>query len=499
MSRLSEAAGKGQKEAERGGPHVVIAGGGVTGWSAAFYISRLFRENALPVRITLVEKSGQHGGKVHTLRRDGFVIEKGADSFLARKLPIIHLTRELGLEAELTATNPKAKKTYILYRGRLHPMPPGLVLGIPTELAPFMKTGLISPLGKARAALDLVLPKRKEEGDESLGSFLTRRLGREVHDHIAEPLLAGIYAGDTHALSLRATFPQFHGVEQKYGSLIRGMMASRNPAAESPELPEAAKGSLFLTYKNGLSSLIEALMKACPDTALLEGQAVEKLERLQSDSHEAAEGYAVSLSSGERLRADAVVLALPLPAAGALLPDIAAMRHLEKTPYVSVANAILAFRAQDLQVRLDGSGFVVPRKEGRFITACTWTSAKWLHTAPEGHVLLRAYVGRSGDEEGVSLPDEELVRRVRADLRDIMGIQADPLFYEVTSLKHSMPNYQVGHLEHVRSLREELSQQMPGVYTCGAGYLGVGIPDCVRQGKETAEQLLQACLHRNSR
>lgn len=195
---------------------IVVIGGGITGLSAAYYIMKRFEARQMRANITLVEKSSELGGKINTLHRSGYVIERGPDSFLARKLPIIALTRELGLEEELTATNPLARSNFILRKGKLHPMPLGLVLGIPTKMTPFMKTGLISPLGKLRAAVDLLLPARRGMGDEALGSFIKQRLGREVLDNITEPLLAGIYAGETRNLSLQATFPQFKQMEEKH-------------------------------------------------------------------------------------------------------------------------------------------------------------------------------------------------------------------------------------------------------------------------------------------
>ena len=206
---------------------VIIVGGGITGLSAAFYMKKLFAEQQIPIDITLIEKAEELGGKVQTVRRDGFIIEKGPDSFLARKLPIIALTKDLGLEDELVGTNPGARTNYIYHKNKMHKMPLGLVLGIPTKLTPFMKTGLISPFGKLRAALDLLLPKKKGLDDESLGHFIQRRLGQEVLENITEPLLGGIYAGNTQTLSLKATFPSFFEMEQEHRSLIVGMATGR--------------------------------------------------------------------------------------------------------------------------------------------------------------------------------------------------------------------------------------------------------------------------------
>lgn len=463
---------------------IVIVGGGITGLSTAFYVNKYLREAGLEADVQLLEKSSRLGGKIETLHRDGFVIEKGPDSFLARKLPIIDLSRELGLEDQLTGTNPNAKKTYILHRGKLHRMPQGLVLGIPTEWSPFLKTGLISLAGKARAAMDMLLPKRTDPADESLGHFLERRLGREVLENIAEPLLAGIYAGDTFKLSLAATFPQFRAVEQKKRSLILGMIASRKEGQALPGLPAAAKNSMFLTFKNGLTTLVERLKEQLADITVT-GQGVQTLRRKTDGSN----GYLIELDrNGGVIEADAVVLTLPAPELGRLLSQYPESAHLANMNYVSVANVIMAFDEMDIARPLDGTGFVIPRKEGTTITACTWTSSKWLHTAPSGKVLLRCYIGRSGAEQWVNWSDEELLSKVMADLRQLHGIEAAPLFNEITRLPHSMPQYPVGHLDALHRFRDRMAADMPGVFAAGAAFEGVGLPDCIRQGRDAAKQ-----------
>jgi oxygen-dependent protoporphyrinogen oxidase len=430
------------------------------------------------------------GGKISTLYKAGFVIEKGPDSFLARKMPMIELTRELGLEDQLVATNPQAKKTFILLQGRLHRMPAGLVLGIPTEIMPFLKTGLLSLRGKARAGIDLLLPRRNESSDESLGGFLERRLGKEVVEHIAEPLLAGIYAGDTHKLSLQATFPQFQAAEQRFGSLIKGMLANKNNPTSVHNTPAIAKNSLFLSYRNGLQTIIDGLIGALKEARLLTGQTAIAI-------HIVSQGYEIKLASNQQIMADAIIVALPAFAAAKLFPQIPQVHALTHIPYVSVANVILAFDHKKIGHDLDGSGFVVPRKEGRFITACTWTSAKWKHTAPDEKVLLRCYVGRSGDEGWTALSDEEIVKRVQIDLQQILGIDAVPAFYEVTRLLQSMPQYPVGHLATIQAARNQLKEVMPKVFLAGAAYQGVGLPDCIQQGKDAAQQVISSLTASN--
>jgi len=467
--------------------HVVILGGGITGLSAAFYVKKFFAEQKLPVSITVIEQSEVLGGKISTLYKDGFIIEKGPDSFLARKMAMIDLTRELGLEDQLVATNPQAKKTYIFHQGRLHRMPAGLVLGIPTQVLPFLKTNLLSLKGKLRAGMDLLLPRRKGNLDESLGGFLERRLGREVVEHIAEPLLAGIYAGDTHKLSLQATFPQFQAAEMKFGSLIKGMLMNKRQATVVTPTPAVAKNSMFLSYQNGLQTIVDGLVGALKEAKLLTRQTAIALTPVDRS-------YEIKLASGDSILADGVIVALPAFAAANLLPQIPLVKALSQIPYVSVANVILAFDHKDIGHDLDGSGFLVPRNEGRFITACTWTSAKWKHTAPSEKALLRCYVGRSGAEGWTELSDDEIVKRVRKDLQEILGIKVEPAFYEVTRLLHSMPQYPVGHLETIKAARNQLKASMPKVFLAGAAYQGVGLPDCIQQGKEAAQQVVDSLI-----
>lgn len=470
-------------------PHYMIIGGGITGMSAAFYLKERLEADGAPFRISVVEKSPTFGGKIKTIEREGFVIEKGPDSFLARKRPIIDLAYDLGLEGELTGTNPKAKKTFIVRGRKLHPMPPGLVLGIPTQMSPFMKTGLISIGGKLRAAMDLIKPKRKMTDDESLGHFLERRLGKEVLERIVEPLLAGIYAGDTYKLSLKSTFPQFRAMEQNHRSLILGMMASRkNVSEETAHLPAAVRNSVFVTFKRGLGTLVTGLVDALQAVDLRPGVGVAAVRH--SDGGHAE----VTFEDGHREIVDGVIITTPTYQSAKLLAELPAAQELAKIDYISVANVIMAFDRKDIPFELDASGFLVPKHEGYTITACTLTSVKWLHAAPEGKVLLRCYIGRSGEQEWPAWSDEQLIAKARHDIKDLLGIVAEPKFTEVTRLMHSMPQYPVGHLEQLAHFRKELSEALPRVLVTGAGFHGVGIPDCIRQGKEAAVQLADLVL-----
>lgn len=474
--------------------HVAVVGSGITGLAAAHYLREMGRERGWRIRITLIEADSRIGGKIRTLHRDGCVIEQGPDSFLARKIPIIELTRELGLVGQLVPVNPAAPAR-ICYRGVLHAMPRGMQLGIPARIGPFLQSDLISWPGKARAMLDTVLPARGGDGDESLGAFLSRRLGREVTERIAEPLLAGIYAGQLTGLSLLATFPQFRRLEKEHGSLIRGMAKTRLTQQAMPqsgaqsgdptaELPHDLQGATFLTYRNGLSTLTEALLGRLADARIITGDAAVRVDRLDGEVR-------IRLAGGEQLAFAAAVIAVPNDRAADMLGSLGPAVEQIRMPYASVANVALAFRRSDTVRRKDtGSGFVVPREEGLAITACTVTSVKWPHAAPDDLLLVRCYVGRQGDLRGMTWSDKELVRAVRRDLHNILGLAATPVFTEIARWPRAMPQYPVGHTAKMAAFREVLQARMPGVAVAGAGFAGVGLPDCIAQGKQAAGHIM---------
>lgn len=507
---------------------VVIAGGGITGLSAAYYIEQFCRVNDVAAELIIVEKNDRFGGHVHTGKRDGFVIERGPDSFLARKTSIIELMQELGMGEELVGTRPGVSHSYIAYRNKLHPIPDGFMLGVPTKWKPFVTTRLLSLRGKVRAAADLVLPRRSSREDESLGQLLRRRLGDEVLEQIAEPLLAGIYAGNADGLSVQATFPMLQETEQKHRSLIVGMLGVRKsrapkqtvkPTAQTktestsqpttksairPALKPASKPSgtatrsMFMSARGGLEGVVTQLEQTLSSTAhLIRNTEISRVSKAEQEQGKDTIRYTVQFNNGTTLAADAVVIATPAYAAADMLAHEheAIAEHLRAIPYASVMNVVLAYREQDVGVSLNASGFVVPRKEERKITACTWTSSKWEHTAPKGNILLRAYVGKYGrDPMSHQLTDEEIIAEVRRELQDTMGISAEPVFTEINRLPLSMPQYQVGHLKRIAEVEKLLEDVMPGVYVGGGGYRGIGVPDCISQGKAMAEKVIGTLL-----
>jgi protoporphyrinogen/coproporphyrinogen III oxidase len=460
---------------------VAIVGGGITGLTTAYYLQKAIEEQKFPLNYVLLEADDRLGGQVQTDYTNGFVIERGPDSFLARKTSASRLAKEVGLEGDLVRN--QTGQAYILNNDRLYPIPGGSIMGIPTKLAPFVTTSLFSPAGKARAALDLVLPRRShKDGDRSLGEFFRHRLGNEVVENLIEPLLSGVYAGNIDDLSLMSTFPQFYQVEQKYRSLILGMRST------TPKQPKSAANkkttSAFLTFEHGLQSLVDAIEQRLEPTHVRKNTAVEKIKKTE-------EGYELYLSDGTAISADSVVMTTPAKVTRETLADYSFINLLKDMPTTSVATVGLAFSEADIKQDINGTGFIVSRNAGYNITACTWVHKKWPHTTPEGKVLLRCFVGRAGQEDIVYESDETIINAVVTDLNKIMKIEQKPEFYHITRWKQIRPQYIVGHRRRMDKLEAELSNSLPGIFLAGAPYHGAGLPDCIDQGEAAVNAVLK--------
>jgi oxygen-dependent protoporphyrinogen oxidase len=479
-----------------GTPHVVIVGGGIAGLSTAYYVQQKARQAGAPITYSLIESAPTLGGKITTEVTDGFVIEGGPDSFITQKPAGVRLCRELGLEDRLIGTNDAGRKVFVLDGGRLRPLPDGVLLVVPTKFAPFALSSLISPLGKLRMGLDLFIPPRRDDGDESLASFIRRRLGQEALDKIAEPLMAGIHVADPERLSLKSTFPRFVELEQKHGSLIKGMLAQKRRAPGVSANGTGRKLSVFMTLRGGLRELVEVLA-AHLDGQLLTNTRAVRLERVPDSAASGSHGrYHVHLDTGQTLVADAVVLAAPAYAAADLVelmhPTLAT--KLRTIRYVSTATVSLGFRRDEFEHPLDGFGFVVSARDKSRLMACTWTSTKFGNRAPQEHVLVRGFVGGPRNEGLVTLSEEALIELVRDELRQVMGVRARPVVARVYRWPQANPQYDVGHLDRVSEI-EVMAATLPGVYLTGSAYRGVGIPDCIEQGQKTAEAATQYAIH----
>ena len=457
---------------------VVIVGGGITGLAAAYYMQEAIKQNGLPHRVKLLEASDRLGGKIQTIKRDGFLIERGADSFLGRKKHGVQLIEQLGICDQLVRN--ETGQAFILLKDQLHPIPQGSFMGIPTQIKPFLASGLFSTAGKLRTCLDLLLPKGDKKVDQSLGHFLRRRLGNECVEHIIEPLLSGVYSSDIDEMSLMATFPNFYELEQAHGSLIRGLRMSLSKHRRGT----GKRPGQFFALKEGFSSLISELENQLDEGTIERKTQVEHIERDGT-------GFIIYAKSGQIYRTQALLMATPHQTLPTIFKGYDIFQKIKDIPVSSVANVALAFDEKDLQKNVQGTGFVVSRKSNYRITACTWTNEKWPHTTPDRKVLLRAYVGKPTDQDVVSLSDEDIMTIVLNDLQRMMPIYAEPKFSIVTRYKHVMPQYTVGHQEKIRDVKRRINNHLPGLFLAGSSYEGVGVPDCIKQAKDTATDILQ--------
>ncbi len=402
--------------------HVVIIGGGITGLAAAYTLHEFAARNhsaGVALTCSLVEASGRLGGKILTDHSDGFVIEGGPESFLAQKPWGIDLCRRLGLANSLIGTIPEHRKTFVWLHGRLHKLPEGLVMGIPAKFGPFLRTTLLSWPAKLRLGAEFFLPPNRHAGDESLGAFFRRRLGKEAVDHIVEPLLTGIYTGDADQLSILATFPRFREMEQEHGSLLKALWHAKRQARKTDNPSVVA--TPFITLREGLSHLVHTLEDSLKEITVLTGMRVREIRR----QHE--QRYLI-LMDGRSIAADAVIVTTPAYDAAELLAPLDPLlgEQLAGIVYAGSVTISLGYRKLDLRHDLDGYGFVVPRVEHRALTASTWTSSKWDHRAPQDSVLLRCYLGGIGREDVLERTDQELIGLARDELRVILGIDRAP-------------------------------------------------------------------------
>lgn len=452
---------------------VVIVGGGISGLAAAHRLVEL----GLPqTQITLLEASGRLGGTLETRHRDGFLLERGPDSFISEKPEAVSLAKRLGLESRLIETNEQYRRSFIVRNGRLRPVPEGFQLLAPSRVWPFITTDIFSLSGKLRMAADLVLPRENGKEDESLACFVRRRLGREALERMAQPMVGGIYTADPETLSLRATLPRFLDMERDHRSLILAMMRQGQKAGTS-----GARYSLFLSFDRGMEVLADALADVVSNVRLK--------TRIKNIGFESGT-WLIQSESGLTFEADAVCLAVPAYTAARLLENVnpRLASQLSAIKYASTATINFAYPRAAIKHPLNGFGFVVPYIEKRSLIACTFSNVKFNQRAPDDHVLLRAFAGGALQPEVFALDESTLVGRIEADLRELLNIDRSPLFTEVAKWEQSMPQYEVGHLDRVRSIENELAG-LSGLTLAGNAFRGAGIPDCIRSGEAAAEIL----------
>lgn len=458
---------------------VVIVGGGIAGLATAYEL------HTRRIPFTLLEAQPRAGGVILSEAVDrGFVVDAGPDSLLVQKPDGIALCRDLGLGDRLISVLPP--RTAFVQRGqRLFPLPADSVLGFPTAFRPFVATTLFSWPGKLRMGSELFLPARRENGDESVGAFMRRRFGEEATTYLAEPLLAGIHAGDVDRLSLGALFPRFHEAERTRGSVLRSFRRAartRRPTRAKAGAGDESEGA-FRSLPGGLSELIQALMRALPADSVQLGVAASRVVADRSQ-------FRVETEIGGQLAAPAVVLASPAFVTARLVQALSPRLHTlcAAIPYASTATIALAFPRQAVGHPLTGTGFVVPKVEGTGILAASWLSSKWAHRAPAGHVLMRAFIGGARDPGALDHTDAALTDRVLVALRPLLSISGAPLWTRLYRWPRANAQHEVGHQARVAEIERELSNY-PGLFVTGSAYRGVGIPDCVADGRATARHL----------
>ena len=470
---------------------MAVVGAGVAGLAAAHALGERAAARGVALKVAIFEAGTRAGGVLRTGRRDGFLLESGPDCFITDKPWGIDLCRRLGLGDELAGTNPDCRRSFILSGRRLLPVPEGFSLMAPARLRPFLTTPTLSLMGRLRAGLDLVKPRGPALADESLASFVRRRFGDEVLERLAQPLLAGIYNADPERLSLRATMPRFLELERDHRSVILGLRRGRRRAGGAGDGTSGARYSLFVAPRRGMGSIVERLVDRLPAGALHLGARVAAL----GAGRERRWALATERDGGSdgAFEADAVVLALGAPSAAPILRaiDATAADALAAIPYGSSTTVNLAWSAADLRRPLDGFGFVVPRREKRRLIACSFTSVKFPGRAPEGSVLVRAF---TGDEQMPGADADAVSAAMREELRDILGIEAAPIFSEVTFHRAAMPRYEVGHLGRAAEIASRIESQT-GLAFAGNALTGVGVPDCIRSGEAAAERILSRAPH----
>jgi len=464
-------------------PRVAVVGGGVTGLAAAHRLV----ERLPAIRLTLFEASGRLGGVLETIRRDGYLIEGGADNWITNIPWANSLCRRIGFEDQLVETNPAHRQAFVIHRGRLCKIPPGFVVMAPTRIWPVLTTPILSPWGKLRLAFEpWVRPPATRDDDESLASFVKRRLGREAYERLVQPLIGGIYTGDPEKLSLQSTMARFAEMERTDGSLVRAMV--RQARENRARGDSGARYSLFVAPRDGMSSFLDALAARLPTGSIRLNTVVTRLARVEQRWNV---GIAPGEPAGEPF--DAVILAGPANATSRLLRPLAPSLadDLEAVPHASCSIVSLGYRRDQIAHRLDGFGFVVPMIERLRILSASFSSLKYAGRAPEGQVLIRVFIGGACQAELADLPDDQLVQIATADLARLLGISGDPQLVQITRRASAMPQYHVGHPQRVARIEAALDQ-LANLQLAGNALHGVGIPQCIHSGEQAADRVLES-------
>ncbi|PSH03902.1 MAG: protoporphyrinogen oxidase [Acidobacteria bacterium] len=467
---------------------IAIIGGGISGLSAAYYLEQE-RAAGAPIEYSLFESNSRLGGVMFSDKIGDCVVEGGPDSFLTEKPWAHQLCAELGIAGDLIGSNDSQRVTYILVKGRLVPLPDGLMFMVPTKLIPTALTSLFSWKTKFRMLGELMHPPSSADIDETVAQLVERHFGAEVVDRLANPLLSGVYGGDASSLSVRAVLPRFVEMEEHYGSLCRAMLAARKKIADMQKATGNAPRPLFSSLKGGMQQMIDAIVAHLNPQSLRTSTEVSQLTRRNKD-------WELITPRGPE-QFDAVIFATPARIASKMLAttDAQLSGDLGKVEYSSSVTVTLGYQREQLKSCPPGFGFLVPRSEGKRMLAATFVHTKFPFRAPDSKALVRCFLGGANDPDALKLSDEEITAIVRKELRQITGLEADPWFVKVYRWDRAMAQYTPGHLERIERIGTAL-KQMKNLSIAGNFYRGIGVPDCIRTGKEAAKHM--AALARES-
>lgn len=451
---------------------VAVVGGGITGVCTMHYLQRQVREKNIDVKLVLIEKNEYLGGKIHSEAQDGFIMETGADSIVARHPGVIDLVREVDYEEELVYN--ETGTSFIYTNNELHAIPKDSTFGIPMSLASLEASTLVSPEGKAEALKDLHMPNKNFTKESSIGEFLTYYLGEELVQKQIAPVLSGVYSGNLNELSIASTLPYLIDYKNDFGSIIKGFEANKAQFSRAAD-------KKFISFKKGLDSLLYRIVETLTDVDVKLGTGVETIE----------EGRTLHLTNGETLTADAIVLALPNDAIAKLLPSEALQPYFTKFTTASVITMYLGFTVPDALLPADGTGYIVSDNTNVVCNAATWTSRKWKHTSAQGNLLVRLFYKNINAryEELEAMTEDELTAIGIADVKNSLGIDAEPSVVNITKWTNQMPRYDLAHRDALQGLEQKLAEHYPSIYLAGCSYYGVGIGACIQNGKSIGEKV----------
>jgi len=466
---------------------VAVIGGGISGLSSAHHLAELSLKYSVPLEIIVLEKSGKLGGVISSKSVKNFIIEEGPDSFNINKHSAIDLCHRIGMNSDIIHANDKSKQIFVIYRENLLPIPEGFLLA-PTRLIPFLKSPLFSLKGKMRILMDIVIPRRNSQKDESVASFIKRRFGKEAFKLVVQPLFSGIYSTDPDMLSMQATMPHFIKMEQEHGSIIWAMR-SKIKFNYTENKNSASSNSSYVSFKRGMQDLVNTLASYMPKESIQLNKIVQEIT-LKED------GWKIVTSNNNEIDVNGVIIATPSIQAATFVRgfDPLLADYLLGIKYTSSVIINLVYKREDIPHPLNGSGFVVPKSEDLPILACTFSSVKFPRRTPPGMVLLRCYMGGDINSDIYEEDDTSLNNAAHKSICGVLGIRSKPIFTMIRRNPQSMPQYTVGHLDHISQIYYMI-KKYPGLQLAGNAYEGVGIPDCIRSGENAAEKLFEFIQH----